>query len=75
MNISKCKDNIMRGLVYASATFTVGILIVLVVYILIKGIPHITPSLFSIKYTSSNVSLFPALINTLTITALALIFA
>ncbi|MEG2143830.1 MAG: phosphate ABC transporter permease PstA, partial [Oscillospiraceae bacterium] len=37
--------------------------------------PHLSLDLFKFKYTSENVSLFPAIINTLSITALALIFA
>lgn len=46
-----------------------------IAYILIKGIPHLTPSLFAGKYSSENVSLLPALINTLYMTALSLLFA
>ena len=44
-------------------------------YILVKGIPHLTPSLFSLTYTSENVSLLPALINTLFMVLLSLILA
>lgn len=44
----------------------------LVGYILVKGLPHITPSLFELKYTSDNASVIPALINTLIMTGLAL---
>lgn len=62
-------------LVMASAIITFGILIFLIAYILIKGIPHITPSLFALEYTSENVSLMPALINTLFITCVALVIA
>ena len=47
----------------------------IIAYILIKGIPNITPELFDGKYTTENVSLFPALINTLFITLLSLLFA
>ncbi len=58
-----------------SAVITAGIIIFLIGYILAKGIPHITPSLFSIKYTSENVSLMPALITTIYITLLSLLLA
>ena len=44
-------------------------------YILLKGVVHLSPSLFAWKYTSENVSLVPALINTLWITALSLFVA
>jgi phosphate transport system permease protein len=42
---------------------------------LVKGIPHIKPSLFSPAYTSENVSLMPALTSTVIITALSLAIA
>lgn len=44
-------------------------------YILLKGVVHLSPSLFAWKYTSENVSLVPALINTLWVTALSLLVA
>lgn len=58
-----------------SALITFCVLIFLVVYILVNGIPHLTPSLFAWKYTTDNVSLTPALINTVSITLAALLFA
>ena len=57
-------------LVTASALFTVCILAFLLIYILVKGIPYLTPSLFAWEYNSENVSLMPALINTILMTAL-----
>lgn len=66
---------ILYILVTGSAAITLGVLIFLIAYILIKGIPHIKPSLFSLTYTSENVSLMPALINTLFITCTALVIA
>lgn len=50
-------------------------LLFLVVYILVKGVPHLTPGLFAVRYTSENVSLLPALANTLSIIVLSLLFA
>lgn len=58
-----------------SALVTMAALLFLIAYILIKGIPHITPSLFQWKYNSENVSLMPALINTVYMTALSLLIA
>lgn len=55
------------------ATFTV--LLFLVAYILINGIPHISLDLFSAHYTTENVSLLPALFNTIVMTGLALMIA
>ncbi len=62
-------------LVMLSALITVGILIFLISYILIKGIPNITPSLFAWEYNSENASMMPALINTIWITVLTLLIA
>lgn len=62
-------------LVCLSAVLTVGVLLVLVVYILIRGIPNLTPSLFALQYNSENVSMLPAIINTVTMTLLSLLFA
>lgn len=44
-------------------------------YILIKGIPHLSPKLFEMTYSTENVSLMPALINTVFMTILALALA
>lgn len=57
------------------ALLTMAALLFVIVYILMKGIPHLTPELFARKYTSENVSLLPALINTLSMTGLSLMFA
>ena len=62
-------------LVMASAVITFGILLFLILYILVKGIPYLKPSLFSLHYTSENVSLTPALINTLFVTGVSLVIA
>ncbi|MDR0424398.1 MAG: phosphate ABC transporter permease PstA [Clostridiales Family XIII bacterium] len=65
----------LRLLVYAAAALTAAVIISIIGYILIKGIPYITPSLFAWKYSSANVSLMPALVNTVIMTALALLLA
>lgn len=62
-------------LVIASALVTVLTLLFLVVYLLVKGIPYLTPDLFAWEYNSENVSLLPALVNTLIMTALSLLVA
>ncbi len=62
-------------LVLLAAVLTVGILVYLVVYILMRGVPYLKPSLFAWKYTSDNVSMMPAIINTLSMTVLSLIFS
>lgn len=62
-------------LVTASAAVTVLTLLFLIAYILVKGVPHLTPSLFAWEYNSENVSLMPAFINTVLMTFLSLAIA
>lgn len=66
---------VLMLLVMLSAIITFAVLLFLIAYILINGIPHIKPELFALKYTSENGSLLPALINTIIMTALSLIIA
>ncbi|MEG0072200.1 MAG: phosphate ABC transporter permease PstA [Raoultibacter sp.] len=65
----------LRGAVYLGAAVTTLIMLFLVGYILFKGVPYLTPSLFAWEYTSDNVSLMPSLINTLLMLALSLVMA
>ena len=62
-------------LVVISAVITLTVLIALIAYILIKGIPNLSPELFEWEYTTDNVSMMPAIINTLIMTGLSLVIA
>ena len=66
---------ILAGLVGLAALLTVLTLVFIVGYILIKGIPNLTPELFQLEYNSENVSMFPAIINTICMTVLSLLIA
>lgn len=66
---------LLRFLVTASACITIITLVFLIVYILVKGIPYLTPELFAWEYNSENVSLMPALVNTLIMVGLSLLIA
>jgi phosphate transport system permease protein len=66
---------ILRCAVWFSAAVVIFIVVFLVGYILVTGIPNLSPSLFAWEYNSENVSFVPALINTVIMTALALIVA
>lgn len=66
---------ILAFLVLLAAFITFAVLLFLIAYILIKGLPHISPDLFSLHYTTENVSLLPALINTVIMTLLSLLIA
>ncbi|NLK36580.1 MAG: phosphate ABC transporter permease PstA [Epulopiscium sp.] len=61
--------------VLISAATTVAVLLFLMGYILIKGIPNLNMDLFQLHYTSENASLLPALCNTILVTLLSLLLA
>ena len=48
-------------LVMLAAVITFAVLIFLIAYILVNGVPYLQPSLFSLEYSSENASLMPAL--------------
>ena len=66
---------IVMLLVMLAAIITFAVLIFLIAYILINGLPHITPSIFSLEYSSENASVIPAFVNTIVMTLLSLIIA
>lgn len=65
----------IASLVWLAALITMGVLLFLVSFIVIKGVRHLTPELFALTYNTDNVSLVPALINTLIITVFSLLIA
>lgn len=65
----------LKTSVWIAAISTVSVILFIIGYILVKGIPNLTPSMFAWKYTSENVSLMPALINTIIMTILSLLLA
>lgn len=72
---AQASSQITRGVIYAGALFTTLVLLGIVGFILVNGIPHLTPTLFEWSYTSETVSLMPALISTLYMALLALLIA
>lgn len=58
-----------------SILLTAGVLLFLIGYILIMGVPHISPELFAWEFTTDNQSMMPSIINTLIMTALTLVIA
>ena len=75
MSRKKASERFMALITWAAAGITLCTLLFLVGFILVKGIPHLKPSLFSLTYNSENVSLMPALISTVIMTLMALIIA
>ena len=66
---------LLNLLVTLAAFVTVMTLLFLIAYILVKGVPYLTPELFAWEYNSENVSLTPALVNTVMMTGLSLLIA
>lgn len=71
--MAKIQARLYRAAVYAGAAFSVSVLVLIVGYILVMGIPHLSPELFAWEYNSTNVSMMPAIINTLLMTLLSLL--
>lgn len=66
---------VMMILVMLAAAVTFAVLLFLIAYILMNGVPHLKPSLFAWEYSSENASVMPALINTIVMTLLSLLIA
>lgn len=71
----KLTEKIMAACTWGAAILTIGTLFFLVGFILIRGLPHLKPSLFSLSYNSENVSLMPAMISTVIMALLSLLIA
>ena len=62
-------------LVLLSAAVTVGVLFSLIIYILVNGVTHLKPELFAWEFNTENMSMMPAIVTTLYMTALSLLMA
>jgi len=65
-------DMLLFLLTWLSLILAVAVLMLVVGYVLMNGLPHIRPSLFATQFTTDNQSLFPALIGTLMVVGLSL---
>jgi len=75
MRHKKPFDIFLSIVTYGAAAIAVSVLAFLVGYVVINGVPNLRLSLFSLEYTSENVSVIPALITTLQMTVLSLLIA
>lgn len=71
----KTSSLVVDGLVHLGAFLTAAVLLFIVGYILVMGIPHIDAGLFALKYSSDNVSLLPSLVDTVLAVLLTLAIA
>lgn len=58
-----------------AVSITVALFIFIVGYVIIKGVPYLKPSLFSLHYTTENVSMLPAIITTLEMVGISLLIS
>lgn len=72
-NRQKREAGICSVLVYTAAAITFGILLFIIGYVLIKGIPHMSLDFFSWEYNSENVSVVPSVINTIIMAVITLL--
>ena len=75
MNRAKIQSLFLKSAVYIAVTLTTSALLFIIVYILVKGLPHLSFELFNPEYTTENLSLFPAMVNTVILTLLSLALA
>ncbi|MCL2198801.1 MAG: phosphate ABC transporter permease PstA [Defluviitaleaceae bacterium] len=68
-------DIILFCLTWGFAALTLIALLFIILHVLINGIPHLTPSLFERRFTTENVSMFPAIISTIMFVVLTLAMA
>lgn len=62
-------------LILIAAAITVGAVLWVLMYTLIRGIPNLKLDLFAWEYSRQNLSMMPAIINTLFLSALALVIS
>ena len=61
--------------VMLSAVIVAGIILFIIAYILVKGIPSLAPEMFEWKFTTENCSMLPALFNTLIMIVMTLMLS
>ena len=62
-------------LILLASLATAAIVVWILVYVLMQGIPYLKPSMFEWRWSLSNMSLMPSLINTLVIAAVSLVIS
>lgn len=62
-------------MVWLCGITVMALALILVGHVLYRGIPELSPGLFAWHYTSENVSMLPAIINTVTLTLISLLLA
>ena len=55
-----------------AAVISVGVVAFIIIYVFVRGLPHLSLDMFSIKYTPENCSMLPSIVNTVIMTVLSL---
>lgn len=71
----KTSSAVLNALVHIATFLTIAVLVVIVGYILVMGIPALNPDLFALEYNSENVSMLPSLVDTLLAVLFTLVIA
>lgn len=75
-DIRRHPGSFLLNLLCSLSTLVVaGVLTLLIGFILVRGVPNLSWDLFSLEYNSENVSLLPALFNTVLMTLISLLIA
>ena len=63
----KCRIAVLKGLMYLAAALTAGLVLFLIVYVMMKGIPNLSWGLISTKpsYLRGTIGILPDILNTL----------
>ena len=69
------KSRFYRTIIKASGFITFSSLVFIILYILIKGVPSLSLDLFSLKYSTENLSVMPSIITTILLIVLTLLIA
>ena len=72
----KAYDRVLRCLLFLSAALTCALLVFIIGYIFVKGLPHITWELVSTKtsYIKDSIGILPNILNTIYIVGITLLF-
>ncbi|HKK96223.1 MAG TPA: phosphate ABC transporter permease PstA [Anaerovoracaceae bacterium] len=57
------------------ALITVGLLLLIIIYIMVKGVPYLNLNMFAWDYSTNNLSMMPAIVNTLLMVFWALLIS
>ena len=75
MKLTRIIDKILNSLTWLFAGLALLALGFIIVHILMNGIPHLSRTLFAFRWTPDNVSMLPAIFNTLFIVVITLVLA